>query len=66
MQGYAALVRSSGSPYAAAAGLASAASKTFTAFCMSSIVLMENRLYDPDMATYRKGFSVWAGVQWAW
>lgn len=31
-----------------------------------SIVLMENRLYDPDLATYRKGFGLWAGVQWAW
>lgn len=31
-----------------------------------SIVLMENRLYDPDLLTYRKGFGVWAGVQWTW
>lgn len=31
-----------------------------------SIVLVENRLYDPDLLTYRKGFSLWAGVQWAW
>ncbi|HEV7279298.1 MAG TPA: hypothetical protein VGN57_03715 [Pirellulaceae bacterium] len=31
-----------------------------------SIVLVENRLFDPDMANYRKGFSIWAGVQWAW
>jgi hypothetical protein len=31
-----------------------------------SVVLLENRLFDVNMAEHRKGFSVWAGVQWTW